>query len=246
MARIEARDQRFAVNRFQHFLFFFSSSCLAAAAAPAPPDTIAERVKPCLSCHDAVGKTGKYEYYPRLHGKPRGYLFNQMLNFRDGRRSNRAMALLTQNLSDVYLAEIAGYFSAQEPRYPTAKDLTHETPAPALIKQGDPARNIPACTACHGKSLLGVAPNIPGLLGLPSDYVSAQMGAWRVATRRAPAPDCMGEIAKQLSDIEVSAVATWLAAQPLPANPHPAPALTEALPLKCGSVPDIALASPKP
>ena len=233
---------------FQLLLFFFGTWCLTtAAAAPlAPPDTIAERAKPCLSCHAAEGKTGKFEYYPRLHGKPKGYLFSQMLNFRDGRRSNRAMALLLQNLSDAYLAEIADYFSAQEPQYSTANTQASDRPAPTLIAKGDPARKIPACVACHGKGLLGVAPNIPGLLGLPSDYVSAQMGAWKVATRRAPAPDCMGEIAKQLSDVEVSAVATWLAAQPLPANPHPAPALTEALPLTCGSVPDIALAIPKP
>lgn len=234
------------MNRLQLLSFFFGSWCLVAAAAPAPPDTIAERAKPCLACHDAVGKTGKYEYYPRLHGKPRGYLFNQMLNFRDGRRSNRAMALLMQNLSDVYLAEIAGYFSAQEPNYSAANTKASDRQAPTLIAQGDPARKIPACIACHGKGLLGVAPNIPGLLGLPSDYVSAQMGAWKVATRRAPLPDCMGEIAKQLSDVEVNAVATWLAAQPFPANSHPAAALTEALPLKCGSVPDAAVPRARP
>ena len=211
-----------------------------------PPDTIAERVKPCLACHAAEGRPGKNEYYPRLAGKPQGYLFNQMVNFREGRRHNRAMALLLQNLSDVYLAEIAGYFATQQPQYAAAKNQTITAPAPALITQGDPARKIPACAACHGKGLLGVAPNIPGLLGLPADYVSAQMGAWKVGTRRAPAPDCMGDIAKQLSDVEVNAVATWLAAQPLMANSHPASALTEALPVKCGSDPVDVANSMKP
>ncbi len=207
------------------------------SAPLAPPDTIAERVKPCLACHAAEGRSGKNEYYPRLAGKPQGYLFNQMVNFREGRRHNRAMALLMQNLSDAYLAEIAGYFATLQPQYAVTKNQTINTPAPALITHGDPARKIPACAACHGKGLLGVAPNIPGLLGLPADYVSAQMGAWKVDTRRAPAPDCMGDIAKQLSDVEVNAVATWLAAQSLAANSHPAPALTETLPAQCGSVP---------
>jgi cytochrome c553 len=34
--------------------------------------------------------------------------------------------------------------------------------------QGDPARRIPACVQCHGDALMGVAPSIPGLLGLPA------------------------------------------------------------------------------
>ena len=227
------------MNRLAATIFVMASCWItpAMSAALAPPDTIAERVKPCLACHAAEGRLGKNEYYPRLAGKPQGYLFNQMVNFREGRRHNRAMALLLQNLSDAYLAEIAGYFATQQPQYTSARNQASNAAAPALITQGDAARKIPACAACHGKGLLGVAPNIPGLLGLPADYVSAQMGAWKVGTRRAPAPDCMGDIAKQLSDVEVNAVATWLATQPLVANSHPAPALTEALPVKCGSVP---------
>lgn len=218
---------------------------LAADAAPLPPpDTIAERVKPCLTCHAAEGRRSKDEYYPRLAGKPQGYLFNQMVNFRDGRRRNRAMSLLMQNLSDDYLKEIAGYFASLEPHYSAAKGQSDE--APLLISNGDPARKIPACTACHGKKLFGVAPNIPGLLGLPNDYVAAQMGAWRVDLRRAPAPDCMGDIAKQLTDVEVSSIARWLAAQPLAPGSRPAVGWSEALPVKCGSVPATALSASKP
>ena len=221
----------------------------AASAAPlAPIDTIAERVKPCLACHAAEGRVAKNEYYPRLNGKPQGYLLNQLLNFREGRRHNRAMALLIENLPDAYLAEIASYFATEPAQYTAAQNQTagRDVPSPTLIRQGDPSRKIPACIACHGKGLMGVAPNIPGLLGLPNDYISAQMGSWRVGTRRATAPDCMGDIAKQLSEIEVHAVATWLAAQPLAANAHPAPVLTEQLPLKCGSVPAAPPASARP
>ena len=227
-------------------LFVLALASWAIHAAPlAPPDTIAERAKPCIACHGNEGRTARNEYHPRLSGKPQGYLFNQMVNFRDGQRRHRAMALLMQNLSDAYLLEMAGHFSAQAPQYAASKNKTGDTPAPALVTQGDPARKIPACVACHGKGLLGITPNIPGLLGLPADYVSAQMGAWKVGTRRAPQPDCMGDIAKQLSDVEVNAVANWLAAQPLVANSHPAAALTDALPVQCGSVPDIVSASSK-
>jgi cytochrome c553 len=90
---------------------------------------------------------------------------------------------------------------------------------------------------CHGEALTGVAPAIPGLLGLPRDYLAGQIGAWTNGQRRASSPDCMAEVAKKLSPDEVSAVASWLASRPLPASTKPAAALPAALPLPCGGVP---------
>jgi cytochrome c553 len=208
-------------------------------AMPPVPDTMAERAKPCLACHEAEDRKSRDEYYPRLAGKPAGYLFNQMAHFRDGRRKHRAMGLLMENLSDAYLTELAGFFSNSPPVYKVAAKgavRIDEKPVPALITQGDATRKIPACIACHGKEMLGVAPAIPGLLGLPADYVSAQFGAWKVGTRRAAAPECMAEIARQLTESEVSAMADWLATKPLPADSRPAASLSAELPMRCGSV----------
>ena len=206
---------------------------LPALAAPAP-DTMAERAKPCLACHASEGRKAKDEYYPRLAGKPAGYLLNQMTHFRDGRRQHRAMSLLMENLSDDFLRELAGYFSSLPPHYAIAAQAAAGS-APPLLTQGDPLRKIPACNACHGKEFLGVAPAIPGLLGLPADYISAQLGAWKVGTRKAATPDCMAAIAHELSAAEVSTVAAWLAGQALPSGSHPA-ASTADLPVRCGSV----------
>ncbi len=217
-------------------ILLLASTAVFAAGRQPVPDTIAERVKPCLACHSAEGRSGKDAYYPRLAGKPQGYLRNQLLNFKQQRRHSRPMNWLVQNLSPEYLDEIAAYFAAQAPRYTAAGSAVDaNAAAPALLTEGDAARKIPACIACHGKALTGVAPNIPGLLGLPADYLSAQFGAWKVGTRRATEPDCMGSIAKQLSEAEVGAVAAWLAAQPLPADAHAAGALPGELPLACGS-----------
>lgn len=197
---------------------FLAALCFTPLARPAPrpaPDTTEERAKPCVACHAAEGRKDKDTYYPRLAGKPAGYLFNQMRHFRDGQRTHRAMALLMVNLSDDYLRSLADYFSALPVRY-ARPDEAAATAKPALVTDGDAARRIPGCVSCHGKQLLGIAPVVPGLLGLPRDYISAQFGAWRVGTRHAAAPDCMGEIARQLSQAEVTAIAGWLAAQPLP------------------------------
>ena len=103
------------------------------------------------------------------------------------------------------------------------------------ILHGDPARKLPSCVECHGQSLTGVLPAIPGVLGLPRDYLVGEFGAWRNGQRHAAPPDCMGDIAKRLSAEDVGAVATWLAAQPLPANAKPAATIPLPLPIRCGS-----------
>jgi cytochrome c553 len=64
---------------------------------------------------------------------------------------------------------------------------------------------------------------VPGLLGLPRDYLNAQLGAWRTGQRRALAPDCMGEIARRLAPEELSAVTAWLASEPVPTHAKTAP-----------------------
>ncbi len=199
-----------------------------------------ERVRPCVACHSLEGRAGTDAYYPRLAGKPEGYLFNQLRNFREGRRDYTPMALLIENLSDQYLMEIAGHFAALRPPYPPPRRAALQAAelerARGLVTHGDPVKKIPACVACHGEKLMGVAPYIPGLLGLPRDYISAQFGGWRIGLRRAGAPDCMAEISQRLTAVEVSAVAAWLAAQPVPAGAGPASVLPDRLPLHCGSV----------
>lgn len=223
-------------------------TALACAAAHAQesrgeraPDTMRSRVLACAACHGAQGQGTDNDYFPRLAGKPAGYLYNQLVAFRDGRRQYPPMNYLLAYLPDAYLHRIAAYFASQRPPYPPA--LTAAVPAPLLArgeqlaKSGDPGKQIPACEACHGAALTGMEPAVPGLLGLHAEYISAQLGAWRYGTRKSYAPDCMHEIASRLTNDDITAVAAWLAASPGPANPAFAPADSLKMPLRCGSEP---------
>ena len=227
-----------------------------AHAATQFEDTMAQRTLACTTCHGKEGRAGPDGYYPRIAGKPAGYLYNQLINLRDGRRHYALMAGLLDPLSDRYLMEIAQHFSQLD--LPYSAPLSATAPADVLQRgrtlatQGDATKKIPACTQCHGTALTGVAPNIPGLLGLPRDYLNAQLGGWQTGQRRAHAPDCMGQITQRMSGPDVNAVATWLATQKVPANAKPAGALPPAQPasvsltdLSCGSAPaSAALANP--
>lgn len=211
-----------------------------AVSAAEIPDTLEQRVKACAICHGEQGEgVKKTEYYPRLAGKPAGYLFNQLINFRQKRRESAIMTYMVAYLSDDYLREIAQYYSKLSPPHPAAASIG-STAALAhgemLVTQGDPARGIPACIACHGKSLTGLEPAVPGLVGLSAQYIGAQLGAWRNGLRHAKEPDCMGEIARRLAPGDISSVGAWLAAQPAPANAAPAPPGSLQPPVECGSL----------
>lgn len=219
-------------------VFALLVSVMVSASAIAVEDSMAQRVQACTGCHGPEGRAARDGYYPRIAGKPAGYLYNQLANFREGRRHYLPMTRLIDPLSDTYLREIAGHFASLDLPYPPPRAA--QAPAEvlargeALAMRGDAARKIPACAACHGASFTGVTPHLPGLLGIPRDYIAGQLGAWKTGSRRAMAPDCMAQIAKQLSADDVSAVSHWLAAQPLPPSAKPATSLPAAMPLGCG------------
>lgn len=210
------------------------------SSPPTVEDTMAQRMQACVVCHGKEGRAAGESYFPRIAGKPAGYLFNQLANFRDGRRNNAIMTYLVEHMTDDYLREIARYFAELDLPYapPPAARVSAQTleRGRTLAFRGDPDRGVPACTACHGERLTGVQPAMPGLLGLPRDYLLGQFGAWRIGARKATPPDCMATIANRLSPEDVSAVASWLASQPVPVDASPAAAPPQLpLPLECGS-----------
>jgi len=203
-------------------------------------DSIQQRVKPCTSCHGNEGRETREGYFPRIAGKPPGYLFNQLLNFREGRRHFPMMTYVAQYQTDDYLREIAAYFGSQQVPYPPPMP----TQAPAavlesgrkLVTEGDKSRDIPACISCHGQRLLGVAPAVPGLLGVSQDYLTAQLGAWRSGVRAAATPDCMGEIVRRMRNEDLDAATAWLASQSVPEGTEPETSFEHTPPLDCGSI----------
>ena len=243
------RSQIFARARLHLFAFPIIAAIAVVQTFPAsaqtpgqPPDTMAARVEACTPCHGDKGQGTSDIYFPRLAGKPAGYLTNQLIAFQNGRRKYPPMNYLLEFLSEPYLREMADYFASQHPPLPAASpsDVSQDVLrlGETLVTRGDALRQIPACASCHGPSLTGIEPAVPGLLGLRPSYVSAQLGAWRYGTRTAKAPDCMQIVAGHLTEADVTAVAAFLATLAAPANPAPVPKGAYILPFACGSQPD--------
>jgi len=209
------------------------------------PDTLQQRIAACTACHGEHGEgQPDSRFFPRLAGKPAVYLERQLADFQRGLRKYAPMEYTVRGLDPAYLRKIAGYFAAQQ--VPYARAAVPALPAATLRRgaqlatDGDAARGIPACRSCHGEALTGVASGVPGLVGLPYDYLSAQLGAWRTHTRASAAPDCMAKVAGRLSGTDITAVAAWLASREPPAEIRMQPADSIDPPLSCGVLEDAA------
>ena len=203
---------------------------------------MAARVLACASCHGAEGEGTSDDYFPRLAGKPAGYLYNQLVAFRDGRRKYPPMNYLLEFLPDAYLKADRRLFRLAAAALSAAGDARRQQRNPGARRiaghEWRSAARRPACAACHGPAFTGMEPAIPGLLGLRASYISAQLGAWRYGTRTAAAPDCMQIVAGLLTEDDVKAVAAWLSSRPAPADPSFAPHGSLPMPLACGSEPN--------
>ncbi len=230
-------------------LSFCWSLVLAVLSPIAGAVDMAERVKPCEACHGSQGRAGPDGYYPRLAGKPAGYLYNQMENFSQGRRRYHLMRRMMEPLSPQYQLEMAEHFaSLQIPYLPSLAASSSPANSPSMLRgrqlaiEGDAAGKIPACNSCHGKQLMGQAPHVPSLLGLPAAYLGAQLSAWTHGERSTVAPDCMADIAKRLTTNDAAAVTAWLAVQVVPPSAGYGKANTLASPttdIRCGSAPEL-------
>lgn len=212
----------------------------ALAASGSVPDTLEQRVTACAACHGKRGEGVRAnEFFPAIAGKPAGYLYAQLVGFRDRRRQSATMNYIVAHLSDAYLHEIAEHYAALPPPRapePPLADRATLSRGESLVLHGDRAREIPACVACHGKGLGGMEPAVPGLLGLDPRYVASQMGAWRSGLRHAKAPDCMANIASLLAPGDISAIAAWLATRASGERVPPLAAGALKPPVRCGSI----------
>ena len=131
---------------------FHSGAAQVADHSSSAPDTMAARVLACASCHGAEGEGTSDVYFPRLAGKPAGYLYNQLIAFRDGRRKYPPMNYLLAYLPDPYLQADGRTFRLAAAAVPGAcfsfrRATTFSRSGEAIAVNGDPQRGVPACAS---------------------------------------------------------------------------------------------------
>ncbi len=128
-------------------------------------------VERCARCHGADGM-GRGGMFPRLAGQRPDYLHNALVAYREGRRHSGFMRPEAFELDDAARTTVVTYF-AQLPGTPPA-----EAPArrgSSLVLSGDPPKQIPACSQCHGPAPTERNPAYPILSGQHADYLFEQL-----------------------------------------------------------------------
>ena len=184
--------------------------CLAAlaplGAMAQPPtfeDTMAQRLLACTGCHGRGRRAASDGFYPRIAGKPAGYLFRQLRASGTGSGPTPDEQPAAP-LDDAYLQEIANHFSTLEAALcRAAADPRRCRPTCARAKRwrsrGMRRATFPPARPATARHSPAWAPTCRGCWACRVDYLNAQLGAWRTGARRAEAPDCMAKIAQRLT-----------------------------------------------
>ncbi|HEU4653484.1 MAG TPA: c-type cytochrome [Steroidobacteraceae bacterium] len=166
----------------------------------------------CTMCHGALGMSTSNA--PNLAGQYPEVIIKQLEDYRSGHRSSAIMEAIAKTLSDEAIRDLAAYY-AYLPKARTAP-TTYDEKLPALVRVGDPLRNIAPCISCHGQvdQKLGA----PWLEGMPKQYLVNQLNAFIAGTRRNDSEAQMRNVARTMTPQEIDEVATFYARKASPAE----------------------------
>jgi cytochrome c553 len=181
------------------------ASTLTGDAAKAQP--IVDKV--CGACHGADGNSTS-PTYPSLAGHHPEYLAKQLNEFKSGARKNATMAPNVTNLTAQDMANLAAYYSAQQPKPRLAKDAALSVEGEKIYKGGNAGSGVPACASCHGPAGAGIPVQFPRLAGQHAKYVLSQMKNFRSGDRANDGGKMMRVIARKMTDQEMKAVAEYI------------------------------------
>lgn len=166
----------------------------------------------CAPCHGADGNTAVSQW-PKLAGQHKRYLFSQMLAFKDKEkkaRENPVMEPIVQSMSEEDMAAVSAY-------YASLSNIHGDVPSEyvelgrQIYRGGLQAKNLAACTACHGPAGKGIpSAKFPLLSGQNVEYLIQQIKAYRDGTRKTDPNKIMRDIANKMSDEEITAVAYYV------------------------------------
>ncbi len=172
----------------------------------------------CSACHGPNGNSTTAQW-PKIAGQNAIYIAEQLQLFKAGVRVNPEMLTIVKTLSDKDIDSVAVYYQAQTPVGGEA-DPKMARAGEDLYRYGDPARAIPACTACHGPVGRGNSlADYPALRAQFADYVAKQLGDFasgaRYAGAKAGVPssrngDLMTTVAKRLNSDDIKALGAYI------------------------------------
>jgi cytochrome c553 len=162
----------------------FAATTAPAAETSPKGDATAGQAKSatCTACHGLNGSSINPEW-PTIAGQNASYIRDQVTRIRDGKRPSPLMLPMVKDLTDQDIADLAAFYSTQTPNGLEA-DPSYWAAGQKLYRNGDAARGIPACTACHGPVGRGIpAAGYPALQAQHAVYTVKQLGDYASGVR---------------------------------------------------------------
>ena len=166
----------------------------------------------CAGCHGAEGISPN-PIWPSTAGQNAAYTYKQLKDYKDRTRDNALMMGMVMALSDQDMVDISAFYAAQP--LPGPQGEGGNDAAVTLVKAGDGPRLIPACNTCHGRQGEGNARShgMPAIAGQMPQYFVQTMQLYRSGGRANDVYGVMRSIAKDLTDEEISGLASYYAAR---------------------------------
>jgi cytochrome c553 len=170
-------------------------------AAYADPAAGKRKAAPCAACHGADGNPASGQF-PVLAGQTARYLYLQLKDFKEGRRSEPTMAPFVAKLSTQDMLDLAEYFAAQKP-----KPFAFKADA-ARVGRGKKKAEEVLCTMCHLGGFSGQN-EIPRVAGQHPEYVIKQLKAFKARTRTNDAGS-MTSVAQTITEQDIEDLAHYI------------------------------------
>ncbi|MBL4910966.1 MAG: cytochrome c4 [Alteromonadaceae bacterium] len=199
------------MNKILLSLLLTLSALNVAIAAQGNVETGKAKSAMCAACHGGDGNS-LIPMYPKLAGQSANYIAKQLADFKKGAtsagkegRADPIMAGMVMALSEQDMADLGAYYATQTRSAGASKG---DASGHALYVGGDVERKIPACAGCHGTSGKGMAAaGFPSLAAQQTVYLKNQLVKFRSGSRANDKNAIMRNIATELSDSEIDALA---------------------------------------
>ena len=162
-----------------------------------------EKAELCVGCHGENG-ISQMENIPSLAAQPDLFMQWQLVFFRAGTRKNEQMQPIVEQLNNEDIRNLGAYFASLAPPKAPPDDN------PDLSKKGAQAAAGRRCASCHLDSYAGTKA-VARVAAQREDYLLKALHDYKSSVRSGGAMAAMAEVAYQLSEEEIEALAHYLA-----------------------------------
>ncbi len=155
----------------------------------------------CAACHGADGNSVA-GMFPNLAGQTWRYIYIQLKDFKEGRRSNPMMDPMAAPLSRQDMIDIANYYAAQKAKPSTFQSDENK------IRLGKAKADETLCAMCHLGGFSGQN-EIPRVAGQQYEYVVQQLKDFKARKRTNDAGN-MTSVSQTLSEVDIENLAHYI------------------------------------